>query len=141
MHHPYDTPLSAGLRFLVEVIAWVAGPWAAARLTLWLALPTAIILVGTPAIFSAKGDKKQVLVPTPGPVRVAIELLLHAVAVAGPWIVWPAPFALLATLVVAAALITGLPRLRWLLRGAPDADREFRIGLAAPGTPAPSPTG
>lgn len=28
--HPCDTPFSAGLRFAVEVLAWVAGPWAMA---------------------------------------------------------------------------------------------------------------
>ena len=117
--HPYDTPVSAGLRFLVELIAWVSGPWAATKIALWLALPAALVLVGLPSVFSTKGDKRQVLVPTPGPVRVLIELLLHAVAIAGAWIVWPALLSALITVVVAAALVTGLPRLRWLLRGAP----------------------
>ena len=68
--HPYDTPLSGGLRFAVELIAWVAGPWAAAHVALWLAVPAAAVLVGLPSVFSTRGDKRQVIVATPGPVRV-----------------------------------------------------------------------
>ena len=117
--HPYDTLLSGGLRFVVELIAWVAGPWAASQAALWLAVPALIVLVGLPAVFSTKGDKRQVVVPTPGPVRVVIELALHAVAVAGAWIVWSVWLAVGVTLVVVAALGVGLPRLGWLLRGAP----------------------
>lgn len=117
--HPYDTPLSSGLRFSVEVIAWIAGPWAAWEISIWLVLPAVVILVGLPSVFSTNGDKRQVLVPTPGPLRVVIELLLHAVAIAAPWAVWPTALAGVATLVVAAALILGVWRLRWLLRGAP----------------------
>ena len=30
-NHPFDNPLNSGLRFLVEVVAWVAGPWAVAE--------------------------------------------------------------------------------------------------------------
>jgi len=116
--------VSGGLRFVVEIIAWVAGPWAAAGGGIWLAVPAAVILIGMPAVFSTKGDKHQVLVSTPGPVRVLIEIMLHAVAVAGAWAVWPPWLAAVLTLVVTAALITGLPRLGWLLRGAPaDASR------------------
>ena len=120
--HPYDTPVSGGLRFAVEIIAWIAGPWAAAGAGVWLAVPAALVLIGLPAIFSTKRDKRRVLVSTPGPVRVLIELLLHAVAIAGPWIVWPPWLAVVAMAVVAAALVTGIPRLGWLLRGAPVGD-------------------
>ena len=30
-HHPFDTPLSSGLRFLAEIIAWVSCTWAAVQ--------------------------------------------------------------------------------------------------------------
>ncbi|MCH8009052.1 MAG: hypothetical protein IIC91_09325 [Chloroflexi bacterium] len=116
--HPYDTPLSSGLRFLVEVIAWVAGPWAAAQQSIWLIAPVLVVLVGLPAVFSTRGDKRSVLVATPGPLRVLIELGLHVVAIAGSWVVWPAWLAVAATVVVAAALALGTPRMMWLLRGA-----------------------
>ncbi len=117
--HPLDTPLTSGLRFLAEVIAWVAGPWAAAQQSIWLIVPTAVLLVGLPAIFSTPGDKRQIVVATPGPLRVALELGLHGVAIAGSWLVWPAWLAAVATAVVVAAVAVGIPRTLWLLRGAP----------------------
>lgn len=47
--HPHDNPVSAGLRFAVEVIAWIAGPWAAAGISFWLWVPAALVLFGLPA--------------------------------------------------------------------------------------------
>ena len=117
--HPLDTPVSSGLRFLVEVIAWVAGPWAAAEQSIWLVAPVLVILVGLPAVFSARGDKRRVVVATPGPLRVAIEAGLSAVAIVAPWIVWPVWLAIPATVIVVAALAVGIPRTKWLLYGAP----------------------
>ncbi len=117
--HPYDTPLSSGLRFLVELIAWVAGPWVAATVNFWLFIPVAVVLVGLPAIFSTRGDKRSVVVATPGPLRVVLELGLHAVAIVAAWVVWPAWVAIAATVAVVVALATGIPRTLCLLRGAP----------------------
>ena len=118
---PYDTPASASLRFVMEVVAWVAGPWAAADLTGsgWVATGTLFVLVVLPSIFSTEGDKNQVVVSTPGPTRLMIELLLFVVAVAGAWISWPPWLAIAVSLAGIAALFTGLPRLRWLASGAP----------------------
>ena len=76
-NHPYDTPLTSGLRFLVEVIAWVSGPWAAAQLSMWLIFPALIILIGLPSVFSTRGDKRHIVVVTPGPLRVLLEIALH----------------------------------------------------------------
>ena len=87
--HPHDTPVSSSLRFLSELIAWVAGAWAASTLTNWLVLPVLVVLVGLPAVFSTQNDKRQVVIATPGPIRVAIELLLYAVAALAPWMIWP----------------------------------------------------
>ncbi len=115
---PHDTLVSGALRFLVEIIAWVAGPWAVAQISLWLVVPVLVILVGMPAVFSTVGDKRKVIVPTPGPVRVLIELLLYVVAVGGAWIAWPIVPAIVSTVIVIAALATGIPRTMWLLRGA-----------------------
>jgi len=118
-HHPYDTPFSATLRFLSELIAWVAGPWAAALWSNWLILPALILLVGLPGVFSTRNDKRQIVVATPGPVRVGLELLLYAVAAIAPWFVWSAQAATLAVGIVVASLAAGVPRFLWLLRGAP----------------------
>ena len=117
--HPYDTPLSSGLRFLVEVIAWVAGPWAAATQSFWLFIPAAVVLIGLPAIFSTRGDKRQIVVATPGPLRALLGLGIQIVAVGAAWVVWPVWLAVASTVAVAAAFATGIPRTIWLLRGAP----------------------
>lgn len=122
---PYDTWLSGGLRFLVELIAWVAGPWAAGKLFGgWAILPAAVILVALPAVFSTPGDKHQVIVPTPGPVRFMMEIDLGIVAAVSAWYVWPPAAAMLATAVVVLAQVAGWRRGRWLLRGAPTIDES-----------------
>ncbi|MBQ12162.1 MAG: hypothetical protein CMJ45_11510 [Planctomyces sp.] len=130
--HSFDTPLSSGLRFLVEVIAWVSGPWAAGQLSVWLIVPALIVLMGLPSVFSTRGDKRQIIVATPGPLRVLLEIVLHVVAIAGAWLVWPAWAAIAATLCVLLAIALGVPRTKWLLRGAPSAATE----IPEPFTPA-----
>ena len=97
----------------------MSGPWAAAQLSIWLAIRTQVILIGLPSVFSTLGDKKQALVATPGPLRVLLERALHGVAVASAWIVWPAWLAVVVTVCVVAALAVGIPRTKWLLRSAP----------------------
>ncbi len=118
---PYDTPASSGLRFLVEVVAWIAGPWAVADLTgqTWAAVPAAIVLLALPSVFSTPGDKNQVIVATPGPIRLVIELVMTVVAVAGSWIAAPTWLAVAVSIVAVAGVVAGLPRLRWLAAGAP----------------------
>ena len=118
-HHPHDTPLSASLRFLSELCAWVAGPWAVALVSKWLVLPALIALVGLPAVFSTRNDKRKIVVSIPGPVRIGLELLLYSVAAVAPWFVWPVPAAGLAVGIVVASLGAGIPRFLWLLKGAP----------------------
>lgn len=117
--HPLDHPVSGALRFLAELLAWVAGPWAAATVSLWLVPPALLVLVALPAVCSTVGDKRQVVVATPGRARLMIEGALHAVAVLAPWVVWPPAGALAAGGVVAAAVLTGWRRSRWLWQGAP----------------------
>ena len=118
-NHPVGTPLSGGLRFVAENIAWIAGPWSVASVSAWLVLPAVLILVGVPSVFSTPGDKKLIIVATPGPQRFLIELALHVVAVVAVWILLPSGFAVAATAVVVAAVLAGFPRTNWLLSGAP----------------------
>ena len=110
--------LSGGSRFACELIAWIAGPWAIATYSIWLVAPSLIVLIGLPAVFSTPGDKNKIVVPTPGPIRVLIELMLYAVAAVAPWFVWPTWAASASGLVVVMAVVLGLPRFLWLLRGA-----------------------
>ena len=62
----------------------------------------------------------MVVIPSPGPVRVLIELILYSTALVGPWLVWPQAVAIATSLVVVASVATGNPRIAWLLKGAPD---------------------
>ena len=118
---PYDTVASASTRFAIELVAWVAGPWAAADIvgSWWAAIPALLVLVGLPAVFNTPGDKHTDGIATPGPIRIGIEMLLLVVAVGSAWIVWP-PWAAVAVMILAVVmLITGLRRYRWLAAGAP----------------------
>ena len=118
---PYDTPASSGTRFGIELVAWVAGPWAAAETigSGWVALPVLLVLMGLPSVFNTPGDKNTTGVATPGPIRIAIEMFLLAVAVVSAWVVWPVWAATLAAALGVVMLVTGLPRYRWLAAGAP----------------------
>lgn len=120
--HPYDTPLSAGLRFGAELIAWVAGPWLAYSWSGWALVPALVTLVALPGVFSTPGDKNNVVVPTPGPIRLLIELLLYSVAAIAPWFVWPAWAAIASGIIVGLSLVLGFPRLAWLATGAAPRD-------------------
>ena len=97
----------------------MAGPWVAAQLSVWLILPALLFLIGLPSVFSTLVDKKQIIVATPGPLRVLLEIVLHLVAVAGAWMVWPGWIACCATIIVLAAIVVGIPRTKWLLGGVP----------------------
>jgi hypothetical protein len=85
----------------------------------WLILPALVILVGLPSIFSTTNDKNNVVVPTPGPIRVLIELFLFTVAVVAPWFVWSPVVSGVAVAIVIATIVAGAPRIGWLMRGAP----------------------
>lgn len=121
--HPYDTPVSAGLRFGSELIAWIAGPWLAYEWSSWASLPALVVLMALPGVFSTPGDKNHIVVPTPGPIRILIELLLYAVAAVAPWFVWPPWLALGCDLVVLSSTALGAPRFQWLATGAAPPDR------------------
>ena len=129
-HHglpnPYDTAVSAGTRFAMELVAWSAGPLAVHQATNSLALTglSLSVLLATPALCDTPGDKhKDGPVATPGPARLAIEVGLFAVAVGAAAMVWPAPVAAAVAATAVTAIISGAPRARWLLRGAPATTR------------------
>ncbi len=117
--HPHDTITSGALRFSVEIIAWVAGSWYVSSVSYWLVVPTLVILVGFPAIFSTINDKRHVVIPTRGSMRVLIELILTIVALVAPWFVWPSIYSSFTSVVVIISLLVGAPRFWWLLKGAP----------------------
>jgi hypothetical protein len=89
------------------------------HLSKWYVGLAVVLLVGLPAVFSTRNDKRTVLVATPGPIRVALELFLYSVAAIAPWFAWPPWIAGIAVVVVVAAVVSGVPRALWLIRGAP----------------------
>ncbi len=121
--NPLDTIFSAASRFAIELVAWIAGPWAAADLAgNWLAaIPTLAVLVALPGVFSTPGDKRHVVVAVPGRIRFLIEVLLTAIAIASALLVWTYIGAILIAIVAIVMFVTGAPRARWLLsNSAPD---------------------
>ena len=109
-----DNPVGATSRFLVEIAAWVAAPWAVSRVHWTLAVVVLVVLLVLPGVYSVPGDKNFSGRPVSGPVRIGIELLLMAAAVWGAWTVWPQWAAVTVTVVTAVAVVTNLPRWRWL---------------------------
>ena len=109
-----SSPASA-LRFLVEVIAWVAAPWALAGVSVALAVAAPVILIALPTLFATPGDKKQIIVAVPGSVTIALVALHMAVAAVAAWFAWPLAAAIVVWVLVAASLVAELPRWRRLL--------------------------
>jgi hypothetical protein len=115
-----DSPLGATFRFLAEVAAWVAAPWAAARVSVVLAVLVLVVLLALPAVFNVPGDKHtRVLRAVSGRVRIGIELLLFAAAVVGATFAWPEWAAVAVLLVVLIAAVTNQRRWRWLVAPRP----------------------
>ncbi|MFG2052638.1 hypothetical protein ACGFI9_01285 [Micromonospora sp. NPDC048930] len=111
---PSRPDLASALRFLTELVAWVATPWALAPHSVVLAVASVVVLIGLPTVFATPGDKRQVLVPVPGVVTIGLVLLQLVAAVVSAWAAWPRPAAVLVTVLALAALVTELPRWRRL---------------------------
>ncbi|RJL20847.1 hypothetical protein [Bailinhaonella thermotolerans] len=111
-----DSRVASVLRFLTEITAWVAAPWALAPYSPWLAALSVVVLIALPTIFATPGDKAHVIVPVPGPVTIALVILHQAVAAAASWAAWPPVAATAATAVALATTCTELPRWRALLK-------------------------
>jgi hypothetical protein len=128
---PYDNPLAAGVRFFTELVVWIGGTY-----VIWVlvnpivAIAWFLVTVGVTSVFSTPGDKRFVLIPTPGGLRALLEILYAGLAI---WVVWSLTplvvspeaadggqgIASGATLVIVAGLFFGRKRLLWLFQGAP----------------------
>ncbi|MFX0575417.1 hypothetical protein [Nocardia nepalensis] len=106
------------LRFTVELIAWIATPWAvAARFdSVFLAVLSVVVLIGLPTVFSTPGDKKQVLLAAPGWVTIALVVLQLVAAVLSAWVIWPSWIAVVVLVLAVLTVIAELPRWCWLWR-------------------------
>src|SRR2546423_5345185 len=111
-----DSLSASAPRFLVEIIAWVAAPWALVPYSIWLAVLADVLLIGLPTVFGMPGAKKQKNpVSIPARPAIALELLQPVAACVAAFAAWP-PIG--AALVVAGALAASclhLSRWRWRL--------------------------
>lgn len=107
--------MSSALRFITELIAWVAAPWALASHSVLLAVLSVVVLIGLPTLFSTPGDKNNVIVAVPGYVTIALVLLQLVVAVVASWIAWYPAVAVVVTVLAVATVVTEQPRWRRLL--------------------------
>ncbi|NQW19688.1 MAG: hypothetical protein HQ477_03030 [Chloroflexi bacterium] len=119
--NPLDTILSASSRFAIEIIAWIAGPWAAADIsgTWFVTIPVLAVLLALPSVFSTVGDKRHIVVAVPGRVRFFIEVLLALVAIISALLVWTIIGAILVAIVAALMFITSIKRIKWLIANSP----------------------
>ena len=113
---PHRPDLASALRFLTELVAWVATPWALAPHSVPLAVASVLLLIGLPTVFATPGDKNQVIVPVPGVVTVALVALQLVAAAVAAWVAWPRPVAVVVTVLALVTVGTELPRWRRLTR-------------------------
>jgi len=111
-----DSLSASAPRFLVEIIAWVAAPWALVAYSIWPAVLADVLLIGLPTVFGMPGAKKQKNpVSIPALPAIALELLQPVAASVAAFAAWPP---IVASLVVAVSLVAcGLQfrRWRWML--------------------------
>ncbi|MFG1701050.1 hypothetical protein [Nonomuraea sp. NPDC049309] len=110
-----DDRLASVFRFAVELLAWVATPWALAASSVPLAVLSVVVLIGLPTVFSTPGDKRHVVVAVPGWVTIALVVLHIVAAVAAAWTVWHPVVAGVVTVLGVVTAVLELPRWRWLL--------------------------
>ncbi|MCQ9182487.1 hypothetical protein KMT30_26260 [Streptomyces sp. IBSBF 2953] len=114
-----DDRTASVLRFAVELVAWVATPWALAGHSWLLAALSVVLLIGLPTCFSTPGDKANVIIAVPGWVTILLVLLQLAAAVVSSWLAWPAWAAGPVTLLAVSTLVTERRRWRWLATDEP----------------------
>jgi len=111
-----DSLSASAPRFLVEIIAWVAAPWALATHSLLLAVLADVLLIGLPTVFGMPGAKKQKNpVSIPARPAIALELLQPVAACVAAFAAWPTIVAVLVVVVSLAACVLQLRRWRWML--------------------------
>ncbi|MBB6033461.1 hypothetical protein [Phytomonospora endophytica] len=103
------------VRFLMEIVAWVAVPWALVPVSIPLAVLSVVVLIGLPTVFQTPDDKPRVMVAVPGYVTVGLLILQLASGITAAWLAWWPLAAVGVSLLAAATVVTELRRWRWLL--------------------------
>ncbi|ONI80367.1 hypothetical protein ALI22I_44335 [Saccharothrix sp. ALI-22-I] len=113
---PNRPGVASALRFLTELVAWVATPWALWDVSWVLSVLSVVVLIGLPTVFATPGDKPHVMVPVPGHVTIALVVLQVVAAVVSSWIAWHPVAAGVVTALAVASVVAEQPRWRWLAR-------------------------
>ena len=110
---PGHDNVRGGLRFLAELIAMTATPWALWNHSIVLAIASVVILIGLPAIFSTPGDRPggDGPVAVPGVVTALIVLLHLVAATVSAWVIWPWWVAVAVTAL--CVTVVGTEQVRW----------------------------
>src|SRR2546423_11219571 len=111
-----DSLSASAPRFLIEIIAWVAAPWALVPYSIWLAVLADVLLIGLPTVFGMPGAKKQKNpVAIPARPAIALELLQPVAACVAAFAAWPTIVASLVVVASLAACVLQLRRWGWIL--------------------------
>lgn len=115
-NRPGHNDARGALRFLTELIAWVATPWALWSHSPVLAVGAVVLLIGLPALLSTPGDRPggDMAIPVPGIVTILLVLIQLAAATTAAWMIWPGWAATAVTALCLAVPITEQPRWRRL---------------------------
>ncbi|MGQ0814593.1 MAG: hypothetical protein ACT4O1_09015 [Gemmatimonadota bacterium] len=106
--NPYREPSAlAGLRFALEVLAWV---------TIYFAFgwPFMILALALLALLNVPGDKHRVIVPIPGKLRIVLEIAVFVAGGIAIYRVWSFPSVSIYSLVVAIMFVSSHRRMRFL---------------------------
>lgn len=118
---PGHDPIRGGLRFLAELIAWVAAPLALWPHSIPLAFAAVVLLIGPPAVFATPGDRPggDGPIAAPGIVTILFVLAHLVTATTAAWAIWPWWIAVLVSALCIAVVVTEQPRWRSLLTNQP----------------------
>lgn len=107
---PFDEePWIAGLRFALELVAWLAIFFAWG----WIALVLAVAVL---TLFNARGDKHVTLLGVSGPVRIGLEVLVALVGIVAAFASWGTTAGALLLAAFLALFALSHRRLLWLWR-------------------------
>ena len=112
-----DGIASSAPRFIIELIAWVATPWALWSHSIALAIASVGVLIGIPTLVGMPGVKDQPPALAVGPaVAIAVELIQPVAAVISSGVAWSWLAAIGVLAFALAMLALQVPRWRWMVR-------------------------
>ncbi|MGQ0562288.1 MAG: hypothetical protein ACT443_10480 [Gemmatimonadota bacterium] len=106
--NPYrEPPALAGLRFALEVLAWISIYFA-------FGWPYLIITVALLSTLTVRGDKHPIIIAVPGKLRIVLEIVVFAAGAVAIYLVWRIPSVSAYTLIVAIMFASSHRRMKFL---------------------------